>query len=150
MKAKARCALDTSIESDWSDPLTVVISNNRPDLTGSWMVSPQQTCKGTGVSQKCSIKGTFTVSNIGNQATSSTYVNFYLSDNNTYEEEDTRLNRPISTGKIKPGKSKAIRFSYNFPKGQSGTNKYLIVVIDSENLVVEIDETNNIVIFGPL
>lgn len=149
VRAKARCALDTSIESNWSDPLAVVISNNGADLTGSWTVSPQQTCKGTGASEKCSIKGTFSVSNIGNQVASTTYVYFYLSDDTAYEEGERQL-KSVSTGTIKAGKSKAIRLSYNFPKGQNDTNKYLIVVIDPDNLVAEIDETNNTIVFGPI
>ena len=149
VKAKARCALDTSIESNWSDPLTVVISDNGPDLTGSWTVSPQQTCKGTGIRQKCTIKGTFTINNIGNRTASSTYVYFYLSDDATYDEGDTQLKRS-STGKIKAGRSKVIRLSYNFPKGQNAMDKYIIAVIDPGNLVTETDETNNIVVFGPI
>ena len=149
VKAKARCALDTSIESNWSDPLTVAISKDGPDLTGSWTAEVQQSCRGAGAAQRCSIKGTFTVNNIGNEDASATSVNFYLSDHATHETGNTQL-KSVSTGKIKAGKSKAIRFSYNFPKGQIGTNKYLIVVIDPDNVVAEIDETNNIIVFGPI
>ena len=62
-----------------------------PDLTGSWTTPLAQTCKTIGKSQRCSLKGTFTVSNIGNRDAASTSVDFYLSDNATHEDEDTQL-----------------------------------------------------------
>lgn len=58
--------------------------------------------------------------------------------------------KSFATGKIKTGKSKPIRLNYNFPKDQNATGKYAIAVIDKDNLVTEIDETNNIIIWGPI
>ena len=143
VRAQARCANHPSIESGWSDPFTVTISAVGPDLTGSWTVPVTQTCKKTSRGQKCTIKGTFTANNIGNRDASSTYVGFYLSDDDTYDEGDTQL-KQSSTGKIKVGRSKSIKLSYSFPVGQTATNKYIIAVIDGGNSVAEIDETNNI------
>jgi len=127
---------------------TVTQSGVGPDLTGEWD-SLTQTCKSTRAGQKCTIKGTFTVSNIGNRDASSTYVEFYLSDNNIYEEGDVLLKRS-STGKIKGGRGKSIKFSYSFPLGQIVTGKYIIAVIDKDNSVAEINETNNIITYGPI
>jgi subtilase family serine protease len=56
----------------------------------------------------------------------------------------------VGTGKIRTGKGKVIRLSYNFPTGQNATGKYIIAVIDKDNTVKEIDETNNIIVFGPI
>jgi len=55
IRAKARCAIDTSIESDWSEPLTVMINPaSLPDLTGQW-TSLVQTCRSTKNGSKCKI-----------------------------------------------------------------------------------------------
>ena len=123
-------------------------SSNGPDLTGSWTIPLTQTCKSTRSGQRCTIKGTFTVNNAGNEDASTTYVRFYLSDKNIYEDGDTQF-KSVSTGKIKTGKSKAIRLSYNLATGQNATGKYIIAFIDQDHLVTEIDETNNIIVFGP-
>jgi hypothetical protein len=143
ISTQARCANHPSIESGWSDPFTVTISAVGPDLTGEWTSPVIQTCKNTRKGQKCTIKGTFTVNNIGNRDASSTYVGFYLSDDDTYDEGDTQL-KQSSTGKIKVGRSKSIKLSNSFPVGQTATDKYIIAVIDGGNSVAEIDETNNI------
>jgi hypothetical protein len=120
-----------------------------PDLTGSWTVPLTQTCRTIGKNQRCSLKGTFTISNNGNKDASSTYVDIYLSDNETYDEGDTLL-RSFATGRLKPGKFKAVRFNYNFPLGQNATGRYIIVVIDEDNLVTEIEENNNTIGYGPI
>jgi len=78
-------------------------SSPLPDLTGSWTIPPKQTCKNTSRGQKCTIKGAFTINNIGNRDASSTYVDFYLSDNDNYNEGDVLL-KSVRTGKIKTGK----------------------------------------------
>lgn len=49
----------------------------------------------------------------------------------------------MATGKIKTGKSKVIRLNYDFLTGQNVTGKYIIEVIDKDDIVREIDETNN-------
>jgi tripartite motif-containing protein 71 len=149
VRAKARCTIDTSIESDWSDSLTVTISNPSPDLTGSWTTPLAQTCRTTGKNQRCSLRGTFTVNNIGNNDASSTSVKFYLSNNATRVDGDAQL-KSVSTGKLKPGKSKVINVNLNLAINQTATGKYIILVIDRDNLVAEIDENNNTITYGPI
>ncbi len=56
----------------------------------------------------------------------------------------------MATGKLKPGKSKAISLSYNLPAGKNAKNKYIIAVIDKDGIVTEIDETNNVIMVGPI
>jgi hypothetical protein len=149
VKAQARCAIHTSIVSEWSQSLQVTITAVGPDLTGAWTTPLAQTCRTIGKNQRCSLKGTFQVSNIGNRDAPSTYVNFYLSDNATYEDGDTQL-KSVATGKLKPGKSKAINLSLNLATNQTATGKYIIAVIDKDNLVTEIDKGNNVIVFGPI
>ena len=34
--------------------------------------------------------------------------------------------------------------------GQNGTGKYIITVVDKDNLITETDETNNSIVYGPI
>jgi hypothetical protein len=150
VRARGRCANHNSVVSDWSEGLLVnIISTDGPDLTGSWTTSLTQTCRIIGKNQRCSLKGIFTVSNIGNRDASSTQVKCYLSNNATYEAGDTQL-KSVATGKLKPGKGKAINVNLNLATNQTATGKYIIALIDKDNLVVEIDETNNTITYGPI
>ena len=148
VKAQARCAIHISIVSEWSQSLQVTISGVGPDLTGSW-TDLTQTCRTTRQGQKCSVKGTFAVSNIGNRDSSSTYVKFYLSDDGNFDQTDTFL-KSFSTGKLKAGKGKNINLNYNLPTGISASGKYVIAVIDPDNLVAETNESINILVFGSI
>ncbi len=153
--------------NNWSDdasgsanPISITMNGNKtvtahfteligPDLTGEWTTPVIQTCKSTKKGQKCTITGTLTINNNGNRDASSSTVKFYLSDNNTYDQGDTPLSS-ANTGKIKAKNSKSIKLSKSFPVGQIVTDKYIIAVIDKYNSVKEIDETNNIIVFGPI
>ena len=108
-----------------------------------------QTCKDTRKGPKCTIKGVLTINNNGNRDASSSTVRFYLSDSTTYDQGDTPL-KSVATGKIKAKQSKAINLSYSFPLGQIVMDKYIVAVIDKYDSVKEIDETNNIIVFGPI
>jgi hypothetical protein len=112
-----------------------------PDLAGEW-TSFSQTCKTSSRGQTCKISAALQVKNAGNQAASS-YVEIYLSDGAGY------LKR-ISTGKIKHGENKLIKISYNLPKGQSASGKYLLAVIDPDDTFVESNEKNNVIVSGTL
>ena len=120
-----------------------------PDLTGAWTTSLAQACRTTRQGRKCNVKGTFAVSNIGNRDAASTYVYFYLSDNGNFDQTDTPL-KSFSTGKLKVGKSKSVKLNYNLTIGISASGKYVIAVMDPENLVAETNENNNIVVYGPI
>ncbi|MFZ3137530.1 MAG: choice-of-anchor D domain-containing protein [Thermodesulfovibrionales bacterium] len=118
------------------------------DLTGEWL-SLEQTCKNNKKGIKCKIKGKLYIQNIGSQNSSSSYVNFFLSDDNVYDEGDTFFKKK-SAGKIKANKSKNMSFSYSFSYGVDTSSKYIIAVIDAEDKVVEADEDNNNIVYGPL
>lgn len=142
-------AIDESNEADNEYTKTITVVPGGPDLIGSWTMPLVQTCRNTRTGQTCTIKGTFTVINNGNRDANPTYVDFYFSEDGTQYDVSNPL-KESPTGKVKAGKSKAIRFSYNFPLGQNATGKYIIAVIDKDNLVTELDKTNNIVVFGPI
>jgi hypothetical protein len=150
----------TNDVSSSTNPITLTMDGNRtitanfteligPDLTGEWLIPVIQTCKNTRKGQKCTIKGTFTVNNSGNRDSISTSVSFYLSDDGvTYQEED--LIKRVSLSKIKADRSKVLKLSYSLPVDQSASGRYIIAVIDKDDIVKEIDEGNNIIVFGPI
>ena len=119
----------------------------RPDLTGLWTSLVQQ-CNSTSKGINCKIRGVLNIQNIGYQEAAS-LVRFYLSDDGTYDEGDMFLKR-LSTGTLKAGKSKKMSLSYSFPPGFSATDKYIIAVIDADTSVLEENEGNNNIIYGPL
>ncbi len=118
-----------------------------PDLTGEW-IALNKSCKNSKRGTKCTITGTFNIKNTGNKDASSTHVDFYLSENNSFEEGEWF--KSVSTGKIKAKQIKAIKLSMSFPLGQTVTGKYIIAVIDRDHSVTELDETNNVIVFGPI
>ena len=122
--------------------------NKGPDLTGIW-TSITQTCKNTSKGIKCKIKGKLTIQNTGNQDALTSVVKYYLSNDNIFDGGDSFL-KNVSTGKIKIDKSKIKTLSYSFAAGTSLTGKYIIAVLDSDNQITELDETNNNVVYGPL
>jgi hypothetical protein len=115
-----------------------------PDFIGTWTTPVAQVCSSP---TKCKLAGVLTVKNVGNQdPLASIYVNFYLSSDGVhYSEPPIKV---ASAGKLKVGKSKAVKLSVNTTSSSSG--KYVIGVIDAGNLVLEGNEENNLAVFGPI
>ena len=148
VRVRARCTLHQDIVSNWSDPLSVTITANGPDITGAW-ASMEQTCKTTKKGTKCKIKGILNIQNNGNEKASSSYISFYLSNNDLSDAEDMLL-KQTSTGKMNVGKNKNKKLKYKFPLDASASGKYIIAVIDADETLQEINESNNHVVFGPV
>ena len=150
VRARARCQNDTSVISSWSSSLTVTIAGSPlPDLTGEWTTPPVQTCRPTRSGVKCKISGTLKVQNKGTVNAPSTNLNFYLSEGETYDEED--VFKQASIGKVSAGRKRAIKLSYSFlTTGETVSGKYVIAVIDPDHILVESNKENNIIVFGPI
>jgi len=52
--------------------------------------------------------------------------------------------------KLKTGKVRGQKQKIKTPPGYTTTGKFMIVVLDEGNLVFEGNETNNLIIYGPL
>lgn len=129
-------------------PFSVPALISGPNLTGRW-TSLTQSCKNNRKGIKCKVTGKIIIQNIGDQVARPSKVRTYISDDSTYDGGDTLL-KQIATGKMKPGKSTKKTFSYSFPYTVSISGKYIIALIDAENTVIETDERDNILVFGPL
>ena len=130
-------------------PKVVCSIPDLPDLTGSW-ISLDQTCHSTSKGQKCKISGNLSINNIGYWAAPSCSVKIYLSDDGNYNEGVDTFLKKVSTGKIKVGADKTVKLSYSLPTGQNASGKYAIAVIDADDTIVEEDEGNNHITFGPI
>jgi hypothetical protein len=119
-----------------------------PDLTGQW-VSIEQKCKKRKKEMRCKIKGILTIQNIGYEDADSSYVQFYLSDDNIYDLGDTFLKEMTVGKRMKAGKIKNKKLKYKMPYDVTANGKYIIAVIDADNSVVELNESNNTIVYGP-
>ena len=120
------------------------------DLIGSWNGAVSEK---TAASGKTKLKGQFIVMNQSkNQATDAgSVVRFYLCDSATLDGTQVAIGRDAPFGVISGGGS--VNVSLSGAKLDSGTavsGKYVIAVIDPENLVTETDKTNDQVSYGPL
>jgi subtilase family serine protease len=98
---------------------------------------------------KYKIAGTLKIENTGSQNASPSIAKFYLSDNHPFHQKYDL--KSVSIGKVKAVSGyKFIKLSYSLPLGYSASGQYLIAIIDPDNKVTEIDETNNVIAFGPI
>jgi hypothetical protein len=127
---------------------TVTQTFSDMDLTGQW-VSLTQTCKGAGSKMKCSLKGQFNVQYTGSAAIPSSIVAFYLSNDGTLEGSDTLL-KQYRVSKLKPNQTAGRKLSVKLPNGVSASGAYVIALVDVDDTVPDVDDTNNAISFGPL
>ena len=118
-----------------------------PDLTGFWQ-GPSQSCKGSGEKLKCKLRGNVVVQNTGTDTVSSASVQFFLSADAVLSADDIFL-REVSTGKLKPGRSKKRTLKVTL-WGSTASGQHVIAVLDAGNSIVEHSEGNNQIVAGPL
>ncbi|KFI35488.1 hypothetical protein HY00_04730 [Peptococcaceae bacterium SCADC1_2_3] len=119
------------------NPVKVNLSGNgviAPDFTGNFTMQKSY-AGGRAVMAKVLIQ------NIGNTASGSFKIAFYLSDDTNFAPGADQFLWSRNVLGIGAGKSTTIGFLYKFRNSVSG--KYLLCVIDSTNRVVEFNENNN-------
>lgn len=128
---------DEPNEPEW---IVDLVGRSGPDVTGVW--GPlQPKCKATKKGLICTASGTLTVRNIGTEKAKSVCLRFFFSDGDGSQKYLTQM----STTQIQPNGSQKIRVQLNLPSVQRGTTGHINAVLDSNNLLVEGDETNNAV-----
>lgn len=127
---------------------TTVLAAVGPDLTGVWD-SLTQTCRGSGARRVCWLNGTFTVQNRGGRRAGASVLKFFLSSDGAVDPGDRFLTQVI-IGPRDPAKSQRTRLSVVLPPGVSASGGFVIGFVDATGLVVETDEANNQIVFGPV
>jgi subtilase family serine protease len=94
----------------------------------------------------CEVSGSFVIRNAGNLDAPASQVRFYLSEDAVYDEGRDTLLKEVTTKTIEGGESQPIRIDHRLGTGQDVRRKYIIVVIDGENRVVESNKENNYVV----
>ena len=119
-----------------------------PDLQCE-AVTLDTVCKITKAGPVCTMKLWALVGNRGTQMANASIYSVYLSVDNKLSPDDMKLfTKRVS--KLKPLQTKGQRQNITTPAGFTSTGKFLIVVVDEGNLVFEGNETNNILVNGPL
>jgi hypothetical protein len=126
---------------------TVMQAASAIDLSGTW-TSLTQACK-TGKTTKCSLRGQFVVQNPGAVDAPKNTLSVYLSADGVLDSGDTLL-RKYNVKKIKAGQSAPRSVNVKLPTGTTATGKYVIALVDADDALPDIDDTNNIVVFGPV
>ncbi|MCG3147973.1 MAG: hypothetical protein PCFJNLEI_01414 [Verrucomicrobiae bacterium] len=138
------------------DQLTTVSRNPAladVDLTGSWFEgvslasAPRQKCQGADATLRCRLRGRFNVRNFGTADAPATVVRFYLSTSAT-QVTGPQIGPSVSVKALKAGGSRRVKFADVF--GQNLAGMFVVAVVDAGGAVIETDETNNVIAFGPL
>jgi len=144
-----------------SDELDPNIENNRAEVvsTVGWLpdgpdlqaqtVTLDTVCKQGKNGAKCTASMRVLVANRGNQTANSFVYSVYLSNDNHLSPDDMKLFTK-RVKKMAPLQVKWQQQKIQTPPGFTTTGKFLIAVVDEGNLVFEGNETNNILVNGPL
>jgi uncharacterized repeat protein (TIGR01451 family) len=119
-----------------------------PDLTGTWQ-SLTQSCKGSGATSKCKLRGTFLTENRGSQKAPVVSLRFYLSQDTSFDTSDTLL-KDLRVSRLKSNKAKAKKLKASLATGSSASGQTVIAVLDVANTVHESNEANNTIVSPPL
>jgi uncharacterized repeat protein (TIGR01451 family) len=144
-----------------SDELDPVMANNTASVTTTigWLpdgpdlqaeaVTLDTACKITKYGPVCKMKLWALVANRGTQMANANVYSAYLSVDNHLSPDDMKLFTKRFP-KLKPGQVKGQHQTIKTPAGFTSTGKFLIVVLDEGNLVFEGNETNNLIVNGPM
>ncbi len=130
-------------------PPPPVAESPAPDFTGVWAPA-QAKCKTNKRGEtKCSLKATFAVGNCGDaKAEQKTIVRLFLSADNTLDQDDVEL-KAKKVKKLKPGTGKSAKVKLK-KLSAPVTGQHLIAVVDADGSVLELNESNNIIVSDPL
>src|SRR5262245_15260168 len=121
------------------------------DLVGSW-TNLTQTCHGSGKNPKslhCLLDGEFKVKNVGTEPAPNVEVLFVLSTDSILDAKDIIL-KSVNFSSLVPGETRTKQLKMNLHQGSSAAGMFGIAFVDSEGDVVEPNETDNTVPFGPI
>jgi hypothetical protein len=128
---------------------TVTQAGSQVDATGEWASNFTQTGK-FSPQTSIRIRTTFTVLNQTGAGMPRSALEVFLSDDATLNPASDLLLKNYKIGKIGAGKERVKKLSLKLPKGVSATGKHIIALVDADDVLPDMDDTNNIIPFGPL
>lgn len=126
---------------------TVLLTPAAEDLSASWQ-KVELKCRGLRAPQ-CRILGTLVIRNLSTRAVGNSRVKFYLSGDQEVDASDTLLASTL-VAPISAGSERRVQLKFRLSRGQRVTGKRVLAVIDADNVYPEEDETNNLIVSGPL
>ena len=125
-----------TVDSEPADNVaTGTVAASVPDFTGAFRTLTQR-CS----IQRCNVRGTFDVGNIG-QVNGSTTVRFYLSDDALFQPATDTPIATANAGSVRPGQSRPVRFSARL--GANAAGKYVLGIVNPDGLQAEANMDNN-------
>ena len=113
-----------------------------PDLTGSWL-SAAQKCKSKRGKTTCTINGSISVANQGNAAAGACIVRFYLSSDAILSTDDVSFGQ-ANVPNMLTGQRTTLKVKPALPAGTNASGKFVIAVIDGNNVLTESNKSNNV------
>lgn len=128
-------------DADYDDNVTstsVHIGDPAADLSGT--LSPPR----VGVTRRnnISVRTTLHVDNTGNATSRRTHAQAYICDATCDITKGTPV-QTLTLPPIRPGKSRTVQLKTNVTGTMTAGSKYLVVILDPENIVEEISKSNN-------
>jgi hypothetical protein len=127
---------------------TITQAASSIDLQGAWG-SLAQTCRSTGTAMRCSLKGQFNVLNASPVNIPSSTVAFYMSNDGTLHGSSTLL-KQYRIKRLRPNQAFTRTLSLKLPKGTSLSGLYVVALADADDALPDVDDSNNILPYGPL
>lgn len=129
--------------------MTTVTGESCPDLAGSIVaVTPKCKTKPTGTT--CTLKGSILVQNQGTEASTTSVLRFFLSDDAILDDPGDLIVRDVTLKPVKTNKPRTAKLKVKLTTGVLTAGKYILAVLDAGESIDECDEANNGAVFGPL
>jgi len=132
-----------SYEYDSAGSVVGVSTTGAPDLSGNWNGLTQKCSSSRKGGFKCTVTGSIVVVNAGSNGAEKFTVSFFYSDNSVLDVGDALLGAS-STSRLAPGSTKSFKFRGSFVVASAPLTGFAIAQIDSNELISELDESNNV------
>lgn len=99
---------------------------------------------------RCNLKVNMMIGNRGDEKALKSKYTMYLSESSDFNPAKAMKMSVKKLPALKAGKVVSRKANLKTPYNVTTTGKYLVLVLDDGNMVIESNETNNILVYGPL
>jgi hypothetical protein len=119
-----------------------------PGLTGSWL-EVTHSCRDRRRGDECVLSGTFAARNPSTQSTPRVVLRFFLSADRTLDDNDLLIDE-VRVKALAVGEEHERTLRAHLASDRDATGMFVIAFVDADDIVIEVNEANNIVAFGPI